>query len=110
MRGFLFKMSNAKRDENRVPTLLGVSKIDGESVVIAKANPSTGGLVVEGDVNITNTLITVPFDYISATYPDTSTEVYTYKLGGSSGTTVGTITVVYSDAGTKQIISSVTKS
>lgn len=49
-------------------------------------------------------------DYIAATYPNTSTEVYTYKLGGSSGTTVGVVTVVYSDAVTKAIISSVTKS
>jgi len=103
-------MSNAKRDENRVPSLLGVSKIDNESIVIVKANPSTGAMVTEGSTNISNTLITVPFDYIGATYPDTSTEVYTYKTGGSSGTVVGTITVVYSDAGTKQIISSVTKS
>lgn len=103
-------MVNAKRDENRVPTLLGVSKIDSESVVVAKANPSTGALVVEGDVTLANTLITDPFDYIGATYPDGFTEVYTYKLGGSSGTTVGTITVIYSDENTKAIISSVTKS
>lgn len=49
-------------------------------------------------------------DYIGASYPDTSTEVYTYKTGGGAGTTVATITVVYSDAVTKQILTSVTKS
>lgn len=103
-------MADAKRDENRVTTLLGVSKIDNLTPVVIKGNPSTGALVVEGDINISNTLITDPFDYIGATYPDTSTEVYTYKLGGSGGTTVGVITVVYSDAVTKEIISSVTKS
>jgi hypothetical protein len=45
------------------------------------------------------------YTQILATYPDTSTEVYTYKNGAA---TVGTITVVYSDAVTKQIITSVT--
>lgn len=54
-------------------------------------------------------LVTEKFDYIAATYPDTSTEVYTYKSGGSGGTTVATVTVAYSDAVTKQIITSVTK-
>jgi len=75
-------------------------------------NPATSDNQTNGSqiVKVSNTLITVPFDYIGATYPNTSTEVYTYKIGGSGGTTVGTITVVYSDAGTKQIISSVTKS
>lgn len=48
-------------------------------------------------------------DYIAATYPDPVTEVYTYKVGGSSGTIVGVITVVYSNA-TKAILLSVTKS
>ena len=103
-------MGNAKRDENRVTSLLGVSKIDNTSVVDIRGNPSTGVLVVEGDINTANTLITDPFDYIGATYPDTSTEVYTYKLGGAGGTTVGVITCVYSDAVTKEILLSVTKS
>ena len=58
---------------------------------------------------LANTLITDSFDYIGATYPDTETEVYTYKSGGSSGTVVGTITVVYTDS-TKAVLSSVTKS
>jgi hypothetical protein len=57
--------------------------------------------------NISNTLITEPFNKIEATYPDTSTEVYTYKM---DSTTVGVVTVVYTDAITKNIISSVTKS
>ena len=48
-------------------------------------------------------------DYIAATYPNGTTEVYTYKLGGSGGTTVGTVTVVYTDS-TKAVLSTVTKS
>jgi len=44
-----------------------------------------------------NQLITASFDYIAVTYPDDYTETYTYKSGGSTGTTVGAITVVYDD-------------
>jgi len=47
------------------------------------------------------------YDSIYATYPTTSQEVYTYKKNGA---TVGTITVNYSDAVTKLIVSSVIKS
>lgn len=50
------------------------------------------------------------YDYIGVTYPTTSSEVYTFKTGGSGGTTVGTLTLVYSDAVTKAILLSVTKS
>lgn len=49
-------------------------------------------------------------DYISASYDDgIFTETYTFKTGGSGGTTVSTITVVYTDA-TKVKLVSVTKS
>jgi hypothetical protein len=43
-----------------------------------------------------NDLVTQSFNYIGVTYPDSNTVVYTYKLGGESGITVATITVVYS--------------
>jgi hypothetical protein len=58
---------------------------------------------------MSNALITSAFDYIGVDYPDTSTEVYTYKTGGASGTVVGVITLVYTDAVTKNILESVTK-
>ncbi len=59
---------------------------------------STGGLF-EGIV----------WDYISIAYTNSTTETFTYKTGGSGGTTVATVTVVYTDS-TKVYISSVTKS
>lgn len=49
------------------------------------------------------------YDYISVAYPDAVTEVYTFKTGGSGGTTVGTLTVVYTNS-TKENLSNVTKS
>jgi len=53
-------------------------------------------------------LIPQEYDYIAATYPSTSTEVYTYKTGGVGGTTVAIITVVYT-SDTKQVITSVAR-
>jgi hypothetical protein len=49
-----------------------------------------------------------PYDYIGFTYPDTMTDVLTYKTGGAAGTTVATITTVYTTEA-KDIISSITK-
>ena len=34
-------------------------------------------------------------DYFSVAYPAADTEVYTFKVGGSGGITVGTLTLVY---------------
>lgn len=53
-------------------------------------------------------LVNSEYDYIGVTYSDTVTEIYVYKFGGSGGTTVATITVVYTDS-TKEFVSSVTK-
>lgn len=56
-----------------------------------------------------NTFITAPFDYLSAIYPSSTVEVYTYKNGGSTGTIVGVLTITYTDD-TKNYIASVSKS
>jgi hypothetical protein len=47
----------------------------------------------------------ITFDSIEASYPNLTTEVYTYKL---SSTTVATITIIYTDS-TKDLISLVNK-
>lgn len=49
------------------------------------------------------------YDYVSVAYPTSSTETYTFKSGGASGTLIATIAVVYTDS-TKQSLSTVTKS
>lgn len=53
-------------------------------------------------------LVKEAHDYIGVTYPNSTTETYTFKSGGSGGTTVATVTVVYTDS-TKASLSSVTK-
>lgn len=60
------------------------------------------------DVNHLGSLLAgAQFDYIGVTYPTSSSEAYAFKYGGSGGTLVKTITVVYTDD-TKENLSSVT--
>jgi len=69
----------------------------------------TGGFATETTLEKIPGLSIPIHDYISASYNDgTFTEVYTYKTGGSGGTTVATVTVVYTDI-TKSKLVSVTK-
>lgn len=63
---------------------------------------------VAGSVSITGISPITEWDYISASYPDSVTEVYTYKLGGSGGDVVQVITVVYTTSA-KNYVSTVTK-
>lgn len=82
-------------------SLLGSVQI--ENIAGALINPATEGTSQSiAGFNIPK------YDYIAATYPDAVTEVYTFKTGGSGGATVGTLTVVYTDA-TKAVLSSVAK-
>jgi hypothetical protein len=53
-------------------------------------------------------LINKNYDSIAVTYPTTSSETYTFKTGGLSGTTVYTLTVTYTDS-TKTVLSSVVR-
>jgi hypothetical protein len=48
------------------------------------------------------------WDYCSLALTNATTETYTFKTGGSGGTTVKTIVVVYTDD-TKETLSTVTK-
>lgn len=48
------------------------------------------------------------YDYVSVTYPSSTTESYVFKQGGSSGTIVATINLTYTDS-TKENLSSAEK-
>lgn len=50
----------------------------------------------------------IAYDYVSINYSGTTSDVYTFKTGGSGGTTVATITLGYTDSG-KGTLSTVTK-
>lgn len=68
------------------------------------------GLNTSGTINTKETTGLVPFvfDYIGANYAGATSDVYTYKTGGSGGTTVATITVSWTDS-TKTVLASVTR-
>jgi hypothetical protein len=55
-----------------------------------------------------NALNLKPFDYCAMVISPTTTETYTFKSGGSSGTTTNTVVIVYTDS-TRADISTVTK-
>lgn len=67
-------------------------------------NPATSENQINGSqkTQVVNDLINFEFDSVYADYPDTVTEVYTYKLDGD---TVGTITIIYNAADKKELVS-----
>lgn len=78
-----------------------MSHLDGEGTQRASFDD-----VNQGYKTITiNSFITATYDYISVAYPSSVSETYTYKLGGSGGTTQGTITVTYVDSTKAQLLS-----
>ena len=40
----------------------------------------------------------VDWDYVKVTYPNATTETYTFREGGSGGTVQATVTLVYTDS------------
>lgn len=99
-------MSNAKLDQNHHPSLTAVSTVDGETPIRLEADPLTGALLTQGSAG--GTLVTTAFDYVGVSYPNATSEVYTYRFGGAAGTVIATVTVVYTDT-TKSSLTSVTK-
>jgi len=73
---------------------------------------SDGTLMTPGKEDTLNKIpgLSIPIhDYISVAYPSGDTEVYTFKTGGAGGSTVATLTIVYTDS-TKDKLLTVTKS
>lgn len=97
-------MATGPRDANRVPSLIGKSDSDNTPVVI-EADPATKRLKVNTTFTNYPGLVTVPFDEIQATYPTTSTEVYTFK---NASLTVATVTVTYTTSA-KTVLTSVVR-
>lgn len=90
----------------------GVANAGGGGATIVQVENALGSIINPATEETLESVagFNIPaYDYIEATYPDTVTEIYVFKTGGSGGVTVGTITIVYTDA-TKEFISNVTKS
>jgi len=80
-----------------------INQLQKDSFIEVDNTPARRVFVVGGDSGL---LSGVTYDSIVASYPDTDTEVYTYKSGGLSGTTVAVIEVIYTDS-TKEVLDSV---
>jgi hypothetical protein len=90
---------NAKRDENRIPSLLGTSSIDGETPVIVKVEPSTGSVLTkDSDVvtqlEVMNSLVPNKYDSVVITYTDSTKKTIDNVVFKLDGTTVQTISLV----------------
>jgi len=88
----------------------GIVKIRGanDETEIGNISDSLKVYVSGSNVGLGNLLAGLTFDHIAASYPNSTTEVYIYKSGGSGGTTVATLTVIYT-AAAKDLISSVAR-
>jgi len=53
-------------------------------------------------------LVPSSYDYMAYTNTNSTTDTYVYKTGGAGGTTVATVTIVYTDT-TKATVSTVTR-
>lgn len=73
-----------------------------------KFGEDSGGEVFVRTKSIGDFLSGYVFDCVVASYPDSVTEVYTYKTGGVGGDTVVTVTVTYTDS-SKNTFSSVVR-
>lgn len=58
----------------------------------------------DGSLKVSNGLVKEQFDFFSAIHSSTSS-IYTYKRGGSSGAIVGIVTIVYTDETKNEIAS-----
>ena len=82
-----------------------LSNYDFGSAIRQAHNSDEGAIRVQS----LGALVTEPFDAIEASYPDSVTEVYTYKTGGISGTVVAVVTVIYTSS-SKDLVQSVERS
>ena len=73
-------MSNAQHDQNHVPSLLGVSSVDGSTIVPIYANPTTHRLLVDipsGSGTVTSVSVVTANGFAGSVANATSTPAIT---------------------------------
>jgi hypothetical protein len=82
----------------------------GLEAIRKSTHPVTAGNNSEYKIKVFNAagMISETYDYVSVNYATATQEIYTFKTGGSGGTTVATITINYTDS-TKANLSNVAK-
>lgn len=90
---------------NHAPLLAGTSSVDTHTPVPVAVDPTTGAILTSGAVSKSSIVGIDPIgqygvSYDSITYTPTSgtVDTYTYKSGGTGGTTTATVTVTFTDS------------
>lgn len=78
---------------------------DNKRSFVADADGNAARNVTLGAGALGSLLQGVKYDFIGATYPTTSQEVYTYRLGGSGGAVSAVIEVTYTDSTKANLLS-----
>ncbi len=94
-------MSQNKFTTNNNPTLVAVSRDDGETPVYLYADENSHALLLSNGLEPM-----VDYDFIDVQQTSASVETYIYKLGGSAGTVIRTIVITYT-SGSKTDIDTV---
>lgn len=95
-----------QRDANRITVAGGVTDNAAMDVTNLRVDPTSKRLKVDALAS-TSLIGLSAYDYVSLATAST-TDTYTFKTGGSGGTTVATITITYTDS-TKATISNVAR-
>lgn len=77
------------------------SNLGGNQILQQSYDETTKSLKVS---SISGVLVSEQFDFIGVTYPSSTQEVYTYRLGGISGTIVATVTINYTNASKENLL------
>ena len=94
-------MADAKRDNNYVTTMMGVSLSD--LTTPAQVVIDSGRLMTTGIVTNQALQPGVDYDHYELTLTSATVETHTYRLGGASGTVVQTVVITYTDASKETI-------
>jgi hypothetical protein len=95
-------------DLPKFPFSLAVNNTDGDDLEIVYVGVADADLYGSGmtvSVSSASDMVNEPYDYISDTWDGVDTEVFVYKAGGALGTTVATLTLLYTDATRAQLVS-----
>lgn len=91
--------------QNHAPLLTGVSSADETTTVPVAVDPLTGAILTYGAGGSSATVVgigpvgqyQVNYDTILYTATSATVDTYTFKTGGTGGTTTATVTVTYTD-------------
>ena len=95
-------MSQASRDANRVPTILGVSNVDFTTATPIYVNPNTGALLISGTTlgSVTSVSVVTANGVSGSVANPTTTPAITLTLGVITPTTVNGVTFTGSGSAT----------